>query len=180
MGFDYFLFTGGLQQAGIATNTVQGTVRYGIQQYSDLNFLLGTRWHYRGINKYGNYAYVVISSIEFHLRKRRSVVDYHPPESPGRPIAPSKLDTGYLLTFCFQRRYGNSSTFGRNRDIFITELRILHLYMIKHTTVCNVHKTLCYSSPDLFRVGHWDRDFLPPDLFRVGNWDRDFLPHITG
>ena len=118
MGFDYFLFTGGLQQAGIATNTVLGTVRYGIQQYSDLNFLLGTRWHYRGINKHGDYAYVVLSSIEFHLRKRRSVVDYHPPESPGRPITPSKLDTGYLLTFCFQRRYGNSSTFGRNRDIF--------------------------------------------------------------
>ena len=55
MGFDYFLFTGGLQPAGTATKTVRG--RYGIQKYSNLNLLLGTKWHYRGINKHGDYAY---------------------------------------------------------------------------------------------------------------------------
>jgi len=118
MGFDYFLFTGGLQPAGIATKTVRGVVHYRIQKYSDLDLLLGTQWHYRGINKHGDYGYVVLSSIEFYLHKRRSLVSYYPPETPGQPITSSKQDIGYLLTFSFQRRYGNSATFGRNKDIF--------------------------------------------------------------
>jgi len=117
-GFDYFLFTGGLQSAGTATKTVQGIVRYGIQKYSDLNLLLGTKWHYRGINKHGDYAYVVLNSIEFYLRNRRSIVNYHPSESSGGPITSSKQETGYLLMFSFQHGYGNSSAFGKNKNTF--------------------------------------------------------------
>ena len=42
--FDYFPFKGGLQPIGIVANTVQGTVRYKIQHYIDLDVLFGKNW----------------------------------------------------------------------------------------------------------------------------------------
>ena len=41
MGFDYLLFVGGLQVAGVTKRLVQGNARYRIQAHSDLDFLLG-------------------------------------------------------------------------------------------------------------------------------------------
>ena len=78
MGFDYLLFVGGLQAAGAATRSAQGKTRHKIQTYSDLEFLLGKNWQYRGINKYGDYAYVALDSVEFYLSKRPNVVEYMP------------------------------------------------------------------------------------------------------
>ena len=46
IGFDYLLFVGGLQAAGVTTRSIQGNTRYRIQVYSDLDFLLGKNWHY--------------------------------------------------------------------------------------------------------------------------------------
>ena len=118
MGFDYLLFTGGLQAAGVATRTVQGNTRYKIQAYSDLNFLLGKNWHYRGINKHGDYAYVALDSVEFYISKRQKVVEYMPPQPENDTITATHSDAGYSLTFSFVRRCGNASTFGKNKDIF--------------------------------------------------------------
>ena len=119
MGFDYLLFVGGLQAAGVATrNAIQGNTKYKIQAYSDLNFLLGKNWHYRGINKHGDYAYVVLDSVEFYLSKRPKVVEYMPPQSENDTITATHNDAGYSITFTFMRRCGNASTFGKNKDIF--------------------------------------------------------------
>ena len=118
MGFDYLLFMGGLQVAGVTKRSVQGNTRYRIQAYSDLDFLLGKNWHYRGINKHGDYAYIDLDSIEYHLSKRPNVVEYMPPQSSNDTITAAHTDAGYLLTFSFVRRYGNASTFGENREIF--------------------------------------------------------------
>ena len=41
MGFDYLLFVGGLQVAGVTTRSAHGSTKYRIRAYSDLNFLLG-------------------------------------------------------------------------------------------------------------------------------------------
>ena len=118
MGFDYLLFVGRLQAAGAATRSAQGKTKYKIQAYSDLEFLLGKNWHYRGINKYGDYAYVALDSVEFYLSKRPNVVEYMPPQSANNTITGTHTDTGYSLTFSFVRRCGNASTFGKDRNIF--------------------------------------------------------------
>ena len=115
MGFDYLLFKGGLQAAGIPKRLVRGNQRYKLQNYHDLDSLLGQNWHYRGINKNGDYAFVVLSSIEFYIHRRRHITEYCPSQSsPTLHTA----DTGYSLKFSFVRGYGNESTFGKDRDIF--------------------------------------------------------------
>jgi len=72
-----------------------------------------------------------LDSIEFYLRKRRSLLEYCPPESPGGLITSARVDTGYLLTFIFQRQYENSATFGKKKRYLITKPHILHLYSIQ-------------------------------------------------
>jgi len=69
MGFDCLLFRGGLQTAGTPTRCVQESQRYKVEHFSDLDSLLGHNWHYRGINPHGDYAYIVLDSIEFYLHK---------------------------------------------------------------------------------------------------------------
>ena len=118
MGFDYLLFVGGLQVAGVTTRSAHGSTKYRIRAYSDLNFLLGENWQYRGINKNGDYAYVDLDSVEYYLRKRPNVMEYMPPQSSNDTITVAHTDAGYSLTFSFVRRCGNTSTFGKNRDIF--------------------------------------------------------------
>ena len=118
MGFDYLLFVGGLQAAGTATRSVLGNTRYKIQAYSDLDFLLGKNWHYRGINTHADYAFVVLDSVEFYLSKRPTVVEFMPPHSVNDNITATYTDAGYSLNFSFVRGYGNRSTFGKDRDIF--------------------------------------------------------------
>ena len=39
-------------------------------------------------------------------------------QSSNDTITVAHTDAGYSLTFSFVRRYGNASTFGKNRDIF--------------------------------------------------------------
>ena len=79
MGFYYLLFVGGLQATGIAKTSVRDITRYKIQAYNNLDFLLGTNWHYRAINKNGDYAYIILDSVEYYLSKQPTVVEYMPP-----------------------------------------------------------------------------------------------------
>ena len=51
MAFDYLLFKGGLQTAGTPAKCVQYYQRYKIECYSNLEFVLGPNWHYRGVNE---------------------------------------------------------------------------------------------------------------------------------
>ena len=70
MGFDYLLFKGGLEAAGVAKESTRGIQRYGLERYSDLDHLLGDNWHFRGINDRGDYGYVILDSVEYYLSKR--------------------------------------------------------------------------------------------------------------
>ena len=115
MGFDYLLFKGGLQAAGIPKRLVCGNQRYKLQSYRDVDSLLGQNWHYRGINRSGDYAFVVLHTIEYYIHRRRSITEYYPSDSS--PTLHT-IDTGYSLKFSFVRGYGNGSTFGKDRDIF--------------------------------------------------------------
>ena len=71
MGFDYLLFKGGLQAVGIAKQITHGNIWYKLKCYKDLDPLLGQNWHYRGANENGDYAFVILSSVEYYIHQRK-------------------------------------------------------------------------------------------------------------
>ena len=58
-----------------------------------------------------------MDTVEFSLRKSKSIVEYLPTKS-SELCTPSSLDTGHILTFCFVLGYGTRSTFGKDKNIF--------------------------------------------------------------
>ena len=121
MSFDPVLFNGGLKAVGVPFKVVQGVQHYKIKKYQDLDFYLGSSWHYRGLNSSGDYNFVELETVDFWLRKARPLAEYFPDEmdSDGQ-VAGSKCltDTGYNLFFSFVCNYGTSLTFGKDKNIF--------------------------------------------------------------
>ena len=115
MSFDILLFNGGLKPSGVPSRQVAGNQYYKIQHYRDLNPLLGSCWHYRGLNNNGDYCYVVLETVEYYLRKGPSLVEYYPGSGT---ISSSKVDTGHVVCFSFVCNYGNATTFGTDKNIF--------------------------------------------------------------
>ena len=121
MGFDYLLFKGGLQAIGVTKQNTHGTnIRYKLRCYKDLDPLLGQNWHYRGANETGDYAFVILNTVEYYIHKRRNIIEYHPSQSVDTQSNPTlhTEDSGYALKFCFIRGYGNRFTFGKDKNIF--------------------------------------------------------------
>ena len=120
MPFDFLLFKGGLQAAGKPKRVVNGNQHYQLKSYQDLDILLGPNWHFRGVNKHGDYAFVVLASVDYNIYKRQKLTEHFPSAQSTDNIVPTlqKLDTGYGLRFSFVRAYGNSSTFGKDKEIF--------------------------------------------------------------
>ena len=67
MPFDKNMFCHGLQCKGTVKKTVKGVDYYKICSYKDLDELLGHNWHYRGINCSGDFCYIVLETVEYHL-----------------------------------------------------------------------------------------------------------------
>ena len=118
MGFDYLLVRGDLQVAGVAKETVRGIRQYTLEGYHDLDHLLGENWHYRGINSWGDYAFIILDTIKYYISKWRSITVYSPPEQPSDDSTPHKVDAGYSQKFSLVHGYGSRSTFGRDTSIF--------------------------------------------------------------
>lgn len=118
MPFDVLLFNGGLKIAGVPSQKIRGTQRYKINHFRDLNPFFGQHWHFRGLNTNGDYSYVVLETVEFHLHSRRQLVEYCPPMSASGSISENRTDIGYALTFCFVRGCGTKSTFGKDNIVF--------------------------------------------------------------
>ena len=117
MSFDFLQFTGGLKTVGSLYKTVQGVEHFKIKHYRDLSPFLGSNWHFRGLNASGDYGYVVMETVDFCLRKSRSLVEYLPPRNQ-LPPPKSFLDTGYVFAFSFVCDYGTQCTFGKDKNIF--------------------------------------------------------------
>lgn len=115
MPFDRISFDGGLRVCGIKKRVVHGTQRYTISSFKDLNRLLGSNWHVRGINKSGDFCYVILSTVEFYLYHRRPLREYMP--SNGGPVE-TKRELGHAVVFSYVRGDGTPDTFGKDRDIF--------------------------------------------------------------
>ena len=115
MPIDVLLFNGGLKMAGKPTKKVGGVQYFGIDEYRDLNHLLGTNWHVCGLNGHGDYGYAIKNTVQFYIRKYRPLMEYVP--SPNGTTK-CKLDMGFYLCFSFTQGYGNSTTFGKDSNIF--------------------------------------------------------------
>ena len=115
MSFDILLFSGGLKKSGVPSRQVAGNQYYKIQCYHDLNPLLGSYWHYRGLNANGDYCYAVLETVEYYIRKGPSLVEYYPGNGT---VSSSQVDTGHVVCFCFIYKYGNGATFGK--DLYMT------------------------------------------------------------
>ena len=118
ISFDLIQFNGGLKTVGVPFKTVHGVQHFKINHYRDLNYLLGSNWHFRGLNTNGDYGYVELDTVDFCLRKGKCFVEYLPPQSDTEPPSKSETDTGYILSFCFVCNYGTNTTFGKNKKIF--------------------------------------------------------------
>ena len=116
MPFDILMFNGGLRVSGIPTKVVGGNQQYKISHYRDLNHLLGSNWHFRGINSNGDYGYVVMETVSFYIHRSKPLIEYI--LSDKNDLVAKSVDTGYSLLFSFVYNYGSRDTFGKDNTIF--------------------------------------------------------------
>lgn len=81
-------------------------------QDQDLNHLLGIDWHIRVID----YGYVVHDTVQFHIRRNRSLVEYV--SLPNSGLTVHSIDAGYSLVFTFVCKYGSLCTLGKDKAVF--------------------------------------------------------------
>ena len=115
MGFDKRAFDEGLKILGHLKERKRGVDHYTISNFSDLDSLFGRNWHYRGLNKHGDFCYVICKTVEFYLYKKRPLVQYI--DQGGVPTKVS-LARGYTLVFKFVRGDGTAAQFGKLAGIF--------------------------------------------------------------
>ena len=115
MSFDKRAFDEGLKILGQLKHYNRGIDHYTICSYSDLDSLFGKNWHYRGLNKQGDFCYVICKTVDFYLYKKRPLVEYI--DQGGVPTKVS-LPRGFTLVFKFVRGDGTAAQFGKLTDIF--------------------------------------------------------------
>ena len=96
-----------------------GVLRYKVINYADFNPVIGQNWHFRGINLSGDFYYVILSTVEFYLHKRKLHKEYFPSADGFDDFALRPRDLGYMLVFMFVRGDGTREEFGHNSDIFL-------------------------------------------------------------
>jgi len=67
MPFDILLYNGWLKATGVYSSIRAGIQHYKLENYADLNYLLGRNWHFRGLNANGDYGYTVLETIDFYI-----------------------------------------------------------------------------------------------------------------
>ena len=55
-----------------------------LQQYSDLDAVLGKDWHYRVVNTRGDFSFVVMEIVRFHMYTPRPILEYTPTLTHGK------------------------------------------------------------------------------------------------
>ena len=115
MPFDQVEFNGGLRIYGKEKRFLRGVQHYTISRYQDLNKLLGTNWHYRGLNRNGDFCFVILDTVEFYLYHRRPLKEY---VSTELGIVMQNRELGYMLVFTFVKGNGTPDRFGTDKNIF--------------------------------------------------------------
>ncbi len=97
-----------LQAKGKLLTSSRGNKVYTVEEYNDLDELLGERWHIRVANIYGDFSYVILSTIRFYLTQPAPLLDFdvrqHDTELQFEPFY---LPQQMALVFQFVRGDGN-------------------------------------------------------------------------
>lgn len=101
--FDKIEFDGGLRRLGTPKCRIHDIEHFTISKYQDLNQILGTGWHVRGVNSNGDFSCVILDTVEFYIYKRRSITEYR----LGVPPLQVHIPTGYILVFTFVKGDGS-------------------------------------------------------------------------
>ena len=98
LSFDYFLFCGGLKQAGYLIKVSRGNEIFGIESYSALAPLLGDYWYVRVLNRQQDFCYAMLDTVQFYMYRRDSIVTNFEPLR--------QLEGSHVLVFKFVRGDG--------------------------------------------------------------------------
>lgn len=97
-----------LKQKGKSLGDSYGHSTYTIRQYSDLNELLGDRWHIRIVNSNGDFSQVLLETIRFYLTRPKPILDFDVERvSNEMKLIPVYVEQGHSLVFTFVRSDGN-------------------------------------------------------------------------
>ena len=102
-----------LQELGIPRSKSTGRdcckSEYTLRQYSDLDSVLGEKWHLRVVNEVGDFSYVMLETISFYMTKGRPILDYsvEKDDSDELVFKPMYIEQSLLLIFKFVRGDGN-------------------------------------------------------------------------
>lgn len=91
-----------LRQKGKSLGTSRGHNLYTIQQYKNLDALLGTQWHMRVVNICGDFSYVILPSVCFYLTRPRPLLDFNVSVRSTGELVPSPFYTEQQMALVFQ------------------------------------------------------------------------------
>ena len=75
MPFDLITFNGGLKMMDTPKYERRGVLVYGLKMYQDLCPFLGQDWHIQIVHRRGDFNYIHLHSLSFHLHKRSEYKD---------------------------------------------------------------------------------------------------------
>ena len=95
------------QLASVGTKKAKN--RYTINAFNDLTTLLGDKWFLRIANKVGDFSYVILSTVEYHLTTPRRILEYEPTSHEDGTVTfePVYIEQCCSITFKFVRGDGN-------------------------------------------------------------------------
>ena len=84
------------------------TEKYKILRYSDLDNVLGEKWHFRVVNEAGDFSYVILETLSFYLTKGKPILDYTVEKNEDTLIfKPTFIEQCNFIIFKFIRGDGN-------------------------------------------------------------------------
>ena len=71
--------------------------------------VLGKNWHFRVVNKAGDFSYVTLQTVSFHLSKCRPILEYDVEKKDDGTLqfTPTFIEQSHSLVFKFVRGDGN-------------------------------------------------------------------------
>ena len=84
-----------LKDAGYYQNKSRGNEVYGLKDLKEWDHLLGKKWYLRVLNKWMDFCYVNVATVQFYLRQRKQI------EEPDFKAMDQKIITkgGVVLVF---------------------------------------------------------------------------------
>ena len=98
-----------LCQKGRSLGKQRGHEVYGINEYSDLNELLGELWHMRISNTSGDFSYAIKETVRYHMTQPKCLLDFKVSKdsSDSLKFSPFFIQQPTALVFQFVRGDGN-------------------------------------------------------------------------